>query len=105
MTYLGTTPWADGSVKSELNRRLGIAGADFNIPAHVWQHTSIPRERKVEIFKTIITNVLLYGLRTAWTNASERRRLDGFQARCLRNILGIKPAYFSCISNKPVLEA
>ena len=41
---------------------------------------------------------------SAWLNASERRRLDGFQARCLRKILGIKPAYFSRVSNKEVLR-
>jgi hypothetical protein len=104
MTYLGTTLWADGSVKSEFTRRLGTAWAYFDILSRVWLHTSIPRALNVVIFRTIVTNVLLYGLSTAWMNASERRRLDRLQARCLRNILGIKPAYVSRISNKSVLE-
>ena len=33
---------------------------------------------------------------------SEYRRLDGFQARCLRQILKIQPAYYSRVSNATV---
>ena len=46
----------------------------------------------------------MYGLSSAWLNDAERRRLDGFQARCLRMILGIKPSFISRVSNKAVLE-
>ena len=41
---------------------------------------------------------------TAWFNTAERRRLNGFQNRCLRQIWGVKPAYWSRVSNKHVLE-
>ena len=34
----------------------------------------------------------------------ERRRLDRFQNRCLREIWGIKPAFLSRVTNKNVLE-
>ena len=37
-------------------------------------------------------------------NASELRRLNGFQSRCLRRILAIKPAYYSRVSSKKVLD-
>ena len=40
---------------------------------------------------------------TIWYQA-ERRRMDGFQARCLRRIMRIPNAYYSRISNKTVLE-
>ena len=33
---------------------------------------------------------------------ADRRRLDGFQCRCLRQILGIPPAFISRISNRVV---
>ena len=46
----------------------------------------------------------LYGLSGAWINVAERRRLDGFQSRCLRKIVRIPPAYVSRISNQEVLE-
>ena len=48
---------------------------------------------------------MLYGLHTTWLTASQRRRLDGFQARCLRKILGIPPSFLSHIPNSTVLQA
>ena len=47
---------------------------------------------------------LLYGLHTAWLAKAERRKLDGFQARCLRRILNIPPSYYSRVSNNSVLS-
>ena len=47
---------------------------------------------------------MLYGLSTAGLNASERRRLDGLQARCLSHILGIQPAFILRVYNAAVLE-
>ena len=37
-------------------------------------------------------------------NAADRRRLNGFQAKCLREIFGIKPSYYSRVSNQEVLR-
>jgi hypothetical protein len=49
-------------------------------------------------------SILLYGLAAAWLNKADRRKLDGFQNRCLRVIWGIKLSYVSRVSNKTVLE-
>jgi len=46
----------------------------------------------------------MYGLSATWLNASERRRVNGFQNRCLRTIWGIKAAYWSRVSNAKLLE-
>ena len=37
-------------------------------------------------------------------HAVEQRHLDGFQARCLRKILGVRPAYLSRVANRTILE-
>ena len=55
-------------------------------------------------FNTLVASKLLYGLAACWLSTSERRKLDGFQNRCLRSIWGIKPAYFSLVSNQKVLQ-
>ena len=52
----------------------------------------------------MVTSKVLYGLSSAWLNVCEQRRIDGFQARCLRSVLGIKPAYWSRVSNLKILE-
>ena len=52
----------------------------------------------------MIVSRLLYGLSSAWLNAAQLRRLNGFQARCLRRILGIPAAFVSRVSNQEVLQ-
>ena len=44
-------------------------------------------------------------MKTLWLNVAAKWRVDGFQARCLRRILNIAPAYVSRVSNRSVLEA
>ena len=50
------------------------------------------------------SNVPPFGLSSAWLNAAEVRRLNGFQCRCPRVILGVKAAFFSRVSNAAVLS-
>jgi len=104
MTYLGATIYSDGCVRSELARKLGFAWADFSKLQKLWSHTTLSVARKLQIFQAVVLSRLLYGLSSAWLNVSEMRRLNGFQARCLRKALRIKPSYASRISNAIVLQ-
>ena len=45
----------------------------------------------------------MYCLHTAYLNKAERRKLDGFQARCMRQIIGVLPSFISRVSNADVL--
>ena len=69
-----------------------------------WSHANIPRWRKIELYAAIVLPKLLYNLESVWLLQADKRRLDGFHARCLRQILSIPSAYVSRISNKEVLE-
>ena len=69
----------------------------------IWRHSSLGRRRKLQILDSLIFSRLLYGLPAVWLNTSERRRLNGFRNRCLREIWGIKPAFISRVSNARVL--
>ena len=62
------------------------------------------RSAKVKIFETCIVSKLMYSLHTAWFNATARRKLDAFQNRCLRRILGIAPSYVSRVPNAEVIR-
>ena len=104
MLYLGSMISDDGRIGKELSRRLGMASGDFRAMSKLWRHSSLGRVRKLEIFKAVVLSKLLYGLPAAWLNTSERRRINGFQNRCLRAIWGIKPAFISRVSNARVLE-
>ena len=47
---------------------------------------------------------MLYGFASVCLNVSGRRRLDGFQNKCLRDILCIRPSFYSRITNASVLQ-
>ena len=69
----------------------------------VWKHTSLSTARKVAVYNAIVVSRLLYGLSSAWLNAAEIRRLNGFHCRCLRKITRIRPSFVSRVSNAAVL--
>ena len=101
---MGALLSADGRVDSELSRRLGMAAADFRSLQKLWGHANVPVAQKLRFFEALILSRLQYGLATMWLVTSQRRRLDGFYCRCLRQILRIPPAYVSRISNATVLQ-
>jgi len=104
LSYLGATLAEDGRVGSELNRRIGFAKAEFRAVRQLWNHAAVSLQDKLRIYKGLIESKLLYGLATVCLTVSQVRHLDGFQARCLRQILHIQPAFLSRISNEKVLE-
>ena len=104
MGYLGATLSADGRVDTELSRRIGAAWAEFRKLDRLWKHTTLPAARKLSVFQAIVAPGLLYSLSTTWLNMSQQRRLNGFQARCLRRILRVKPSFVSRVSNERVRQ-
>ena len=104
MVYLGSTLSSDGRLACEISRKIGQASAVFNQLRSVWRHTSISTKRKVELFDALVVSKLRYGTPSAWLLKADFRRLDGFQAACLRRILGIPSALISRVSNKTILQ-
>ena len=104
MLYLGGLLSADGRIGAELARRIGAAKRDFATLTRVWSKFYLSIAWKVRVFSSCIVTKLVHGLATSSLNQAERRRLDGFQARCLRTILRIPAAYYSRISNQVVLS-
>ena len=104
MVYLGSAISDDGKIGSELSRRLGAARAEFDKLTKVWNHSTLTQQRKIRIFESCVVSKLLYCLHTAYLNKQENRRLDAFQARCLRKILRIPHSYISRVPNAVVLQ-
>ena len=105
LRYLGAVLHSDARHAAELSRRLGAAQRDFNALEQMWRHASLTKTRKVEIFNACVVAKLLYGVQTFWLNVVDQRRLNVFQARCLRKTLGIPHSYLSRITNASVLAA
>ena len=104
MLYLGALISNDSRVESELSRKIGAAKADFNQLQQFWAHSSVSIRSKLQYFNVFIVVKLRYGLATVWLVTAQRRRLDGFVARCVRRILRIPSAFMSRVSNAVVLK-
>ena len=104
LLYLGTTLHADGNASAELSRRIGMAKGDFTVLSKVWRHSNLYIRQKVEFVTALIETKLLYSLVATCLKKSDLRRLDGFQCRCMRQLLKIPPAYISRVFNKTVLQ-
>ena len=104
ISYLGSYLDASGTAGPEICRRLGEAKGQFDKLAKVWRHSTLRTQQKIRIFQACVVSKLLYCLHTMWLNKAELRKIDGFQARCLRSILRIPPPYISRISNATVLQ-
>ena len=104
LSYLGATLSSDGRAGSELSRRIGAAKADFRSLCKVWRHSSLTRAQKLKVYRALVESKLMYALSTCCFVKAELRRLDGFQSKCLRVILGILPSYLSHVSKAAVRE-
>ena len=58
----------------------------------------------MRVHDAVISSKLLYGLESASLTNAEYERLDSFQIKALRKILGIKHSYRSHISNEVVMQ-
>ena len=102
--YLGGLISEDGRFDSELSRKIGTAAGDFKQLRTVWNRAKVSKKDKLRYLDALVISWLLYGTAPLWLVTSQRRRLDGFYARCLRNVLGIPAAFISRVSNTVVLE-
>jgi hypothetical protein len=103
MEYLGAILTTHAGHTHEINRRIGTAKGDFNALCRVWSHSSLTRKRKLRIYCAIIESRLLYSLSSISLTIADQRRLDGFQNRCVRKVIGVKPSFVSRVSNAEVL--
>jgi hypothetical protein len=104
LQYLGAAISEDGLCDNELSRRIGIAKGQFLALVRLWKHSALSLRRRLHFYSALVESRLLYGLVSVCLKVAQARRLDGFQNRCLRTILGVKPSFISRISNAEVLR-
>eukprot|EP00959_Pyramimonas_sp_CCMP1952_P110992 2321958-Pyramimonas_sp.AAC.1 len=82
---------------AEVWELLGVNSVDAAAPGSTLQ---LALSEGLKFFQALVTSKVMYSLNSAWLNKAERKRLDGFQARCLRRILHIPHACVSRVSNE-----
>ena len=90
-TYLGTNlkVTIDGDSEIEVKMRIRKSRGAFTSLKSIWKSSSIRLKTKVRIFKSNVLSVLLCGVESWKVTKSVCQKLDVFQNKCLRRILGI----------------
>ena len=89
-SYLGSEVEQMSRVKKALKIRIEKAATVFQMwRRKVFRSRNLNRRTKVQVFRTMVTLVLLYGAETWTVTQQDTRRLKTFQMRCLRDIVGV----------------
>ncbi|KAK3883301.1 hypothetical protein Pcinc_012338 [Petrolisthes cinctipes] len=75
----------------DVNRRIALASAAFGrLQRTVWSRRDISLKLKVRLYKSLILPIAIYAGETWTLRAEDTRRLEVFEMRCLRAIMGIR---------------
>lgn len=85
--YLGVWIQENGKLDDEINERVGSTGRLFNsIKSSFLGKKEVPKEAKVEVFKKVVTPILIYGCES-WTTVNKHKsRVESMEMRFLRKI-------------------
>ena len=101
--YLGSNVSDGLDMGLEVNRRMALAASVFaRLIDRVWENGKLTIETKMSVYKACVLSVLLFGSE-AWTvYARQEEKLNCFQLKHLRKILGVKWNDF--ITNADILQ-
>ena len=88
-TYLGSKITTDGDSGADVKGRINKARGAFAALRKIWKTSKISIKTKLRIFKSNVLGVLLYGAESWKVTQTICHKLDVFQTRSLRRILGI----------------
>ena len=87
--YLGSMIAAGGGMDAEVRERLGAAGKVMGGLASLWKCRGMSIESKMCMWESIVVPTVMYGSESWVLSAEERNRLNVFDMRCLRRVLGV----------------
>jgi len=88
--YFGTTLTNKNSIQEEIESRLKSGNACYHSMQNILSFRLLSKNLKIQIYRTIILPVVLYGCETWSLTLREERRLRVFENRVLRRIFGPK---------------
>jgi hypothetical protein len=86
--YLGTTLTDQNCIQEEIKSRINLGNACYHSVQSLLSSRLLSRNVKVNVYKTIILPVVLYGCETWSLTLREGHRLRVFENRVLRRIFG-----------------
>ena len=87
---LGTTLTNQNSIQEEIKSRLKLGHACYYSVQNLLSSSLLSKKLKIEVYRTIILLVVLYGCETWSLTLREEHRLRVFENRVLRRVFGPK---------------
>ena len=92
-TYLGGILTKSVDISTEISSRIASATATWKSLDLFWEQACCSLENRILIYSAVIRTKLLYALETVEIPASQISRLEAFQLKGLRKILGMVTTY------------
>ena len=87
--YLGSHVTADGSMEKEVGYRVSEGSKVMGAVRGVMRGRSLSMDAKKCLYEKVIVPTVTYGAETWSVREAERKRLDVFEMRCLRSMVGV----------------
>ena len=87
--YLGSTMTKNGKSDKEIKIRMATANAAMLNLETIWKSRSITLHTKIHLYKSVILSILLYGCESWTISKNMEKRLEAFDTKAYRKILGI----------------
>ena len=91
--YLGCHISARADSLTEINKRIGMCMGIMKQLDLFWLHSNCPDKFKIQVFNSILRSKVLYGIESANLPDAIQNKLNVFQLKGLRKILGMKTTY------------
>ena len=89
-TYLGSYLTECNDTEYEMSVRIGKAATCATRLRNIWNNKTLSVYTKMQIYNSTVVPVLLYGAETWALTRTQEKKLDGFDSRSLRRIMGIR---------------
>jgi sorting nexin-29 len=100
--YLGSTITPTGNVADEVTARVNKATSVFErLRKRLWSSKEVSISTKSQVYHSAVRSVLLYGCESWALREEDLRRLETFESRKLRQLLGV--SYRDKITNTTIL--
>jgi len=86
--YLGTTSTNQNSIAEEIKKRMRSGNACYHSVQNLLSSRLLSKSLRINIYRTIILPVVLYGCETWSLTLREERKLRVFENMVLRRIFG-----------------
>ena len=96
--YLGANINTKARVNEEISRRIGQCVYTWKKLSVFWKNSTCPTAIKLHIYDAAVRAKLVYGLHTVRLLPSQMNRIDAFQRRGLRQILGVSSTFAQLLS-------